>query len=92
MDRLPAGGFPYYRLLHLKQLAFVMHGERWLYSRCIRIFKDGSSVLCIVQESVGANRPSGSKGALWKTVSVCSSMGPAIRVPYSAIRDMATAD
>lgn len=41
-----------------------------------------------VQESVDANRPSGSKGALWKTVSVCTSMGPAIRIPYSAIRDM----
>lgn len=41
-----------------------------------------------LQESVDANRPPGAKGALWKTASLCSTMGPAVRLDVAALKEL----
>ena len=40
-----------------------------------------------LQETIDRNRPSGAKGRYWRTVSVAATMGPAIKMDISALRD-----
>ncbi|MEO0456197.1 MAG: 50S ribosomal protein L1 [Cyanobacteria bacterium P01_A01_bin.114] len=41
-----------------------------------------------LQETIDRNRPSGAKGRYWRSVSVAATMGPAIKVDFSALRDL----
>lgn len=45
-----------------------------------------------LQECIDRNRPSGAKGRYWRSIFVCSSMGPSIEVEIGALRDMKVAD
>lgn len=45
-----------------------------------------------LQETIDRNRPSGAKGRYWRTMYVSASMGPAIEVDISALRDLKIAE
>ncbi|MBE9069755.1 50S ribosomal protein L1 [Leptolyngbya cf. ectocarpi LEGE 11479] len=45
-----------------------------------------------LQETIDRNRPSGAKGRYWRTVSVAATMGPAIKMDISALRDLKPED
>lgn len=41
-----------------------------------------------LQETIDRNRPSGAKGRYWRSIYVSATMGPAIQMDISALRDM----
>ncbi|MGB3238969.1 MAG: 50S ribosomal protein L1 [Geitlerinemataceae cyanobacterium] len=45
-----------------------------------------------LQECIDRNRPSGAKGRYWRSVFICSSMGPSIEIDVSALRDLKVAE
>jgi hypothetical protein len=46
---------------------------------------------CVLQESVDANKPPGAKGTYWKTMHVCTTMGPSLRLSVSQVCGQAAA-
>mmetsp|Transcript_9958 Transcript_9958/g.13536 ORF Transcript_9958/g.13536 Transcript_9958/m.13536 type:complete len:315 (+) Transcript_9958:115-1059(+) len=54
--------------------------------------EDLLSNLKAIQESVDLNRPSGCKGVYWKSMYICSTMGPSFRINVGALRALAGAD
>ncbi|XP_043693601.1 50S ribosomal protein L1, chloroplastic isoform X2 [Telopea speciosissima] len=49
--------------------------------------KAGTVATDIPQKSIEANKPSGAKGAYWKSAHICSSMGPSIRLNIRELLD-----
>ena len=45
-----------------------------------------------LQETIDRNKPSGAKGRYWRTVYIAATMGPAIELDISALRDYALAE
>lgn len=40
-----------------------------------------------LQESIDANKPPGAKGVYWKSMYVCTTMGPSLRIGVSALQN-----
>jgi large subunit ribosomal protein L1 len=46
------------------------------------------AVLLPLQESVDANKPPGAKGQYWKTLHLCTTMGPSLRLNVSQLQGL----
>ncbi|GAX78264.1 hypothetical protein CEUSTIGMA_g5706.t1 [Chlamydomonas eustigma] len=53
-------------------------------------FKEDAMVdnLKAIQDSIDANKPPGAKGVYWKSMFVCTTMGPSVRVNISALQNI----
>ena len=50
------------------------------------LFKCISPFRCVLQESVDANKPPGAKGQYWKSLHVCTTMGPSLRLSVQQLQ------
>ena len=41
-----------------------------------------------VQDSVDANKPSGAKGQYWKSMYICTTMGPSLKINLTMLQAM----
>lgn len=50
--------------------------------------EDLAANLLAIKESIERNRPTGSKGKYWKTMHICSTMGPSISIDINSLKDI----
>lgn len=63
--------------------AGIVHAR---FGKCTFNSEDLLANLKAIQEAIDANRPSGAKGIYWRTMNVCTTMGPGIKVDVDALR------
>ena len=59
-----------------------------LFGKCSFAAEDLLVNLKTFQEAIDRHRPSGAKGKYWRSMYICSTMGPSIEVDISALRDL----
>ena len=47
---------------------------------------------CAPQESIDSNKPPGAKGIYWKSMYVCTTMGPSLKISVSQLQSMKSKD
>ena len=58
------------------------------FGKCSFSAEDLLTNLKTFQEAIDRHRPSGAKGKYWRSMYVCSTMGPSIEIDISTLRDM----
>ena len=51
-----------------------------------------SNTYCTCQESIDSNKPPGAKGIYWKSMYVCTTMGPSLKISVSALQGIKNKD
>ena len=59
-----------------------------MFGKCSFSAEDLLSNLKAVQESIDANKPTGVKGVYWKSMYICSAMGPSMKIDYQALQKL----